>query len=215
MAQQNARNRISRRGILTGAGAGGVAAVAAAVTTGGPAAAAPGDPVVQGADNNAGADPTILRSTSDAATLDVRNTATVAVEATGFDAGVIGYSSNGNGLIGRSDIGYGIIGVAGEAGGIGIVASAPDEYGKTALAVRGQTRFSRSGTVTVPAGANSVTVTGLHVYASTRALALAQRSTAAWVKAAVPNPATGELRLHLNAAAPAGGVPVAWWLLEA
>ena len=32
------------------------------------------------------------------------------------------------------------------AGGVGVVASAPDEYSKTVLAVRGQTRFSRSGT---------------------------------------------------------------------
>ncbi|GAA1503440.1 hypothetical protein GCM10009827_015590 [Dactylosporangium maewongense] len=215
MANQKPSNRLSRRGILTGAGAGGVAAVAAAMTTATPAAAAPGDPVLQGADNNAGTESTVLRSTSDAATLDVRNTATVAVDATGFDAGVLGYSSNGNGVIGRSDIGYGVIGVAGDLGGIGVVASAPDEYSKTALSVRGQTRFSRSGLATVPAGASSVTVTGLHLYASTRALALAQRSTAVWVKAAVPNPATGELRLHLNAAAPAGGVPIAWWLLEA
>jgi hypothetical protein len=214
MAQQQSANRLSRRGILTGAGAGGVAAVAAAVITTGPAGAAPGDPVVQGADNNAGAASTVLRSTA-ATTLDVQNTATVAVEATGFDAGVIGYSSNGNGLIGRSDIGYGIIGIAGDAGGIGVVASAPDEYSKTALAVYGQTAFSRSGTATVPAGANSVTVSGLQVYATTRALALAQRSTAVWVKAAVPNPATGQLRLHLNAAAPAGGLPIAWLLLEA
>jgi hypothetical protein len=213
MTQQQAASRLSRRRILTAAGAGGVAA-AAAVATAGPAAAAPGDPVVQGADNNAAAASTVLRSTADAATLDVRNTATVAVEATGFDAGVVGYSSNGNGLIGRSDIGYGVIGVAGDLGGVGVVASAPDELSKTALAVRGQASFSRSGTATVPAGASSVTVTGLHVYASTRALALAQRNTAVWVKAAVPNPATGQLRLHLNAAAPAGGVPVAWWLLE-
>ncbi|MEV4510923.1 hypothetical protein AB0K00_18370 [Dactylosporangium sp. NPDC049525] len=215
MAQQNPANRLSRRGVLTGAGAGGVAAVAAAVTTTAPAAAAPGDPVVQGADNNAGAASTVLRSSADAATLDVRNTATVAVEATGFDAGVVGYSSNGNGLIGRSDLGYGVIGLAGDLGGVGVVAFAPDEFSKTALVVHGQTRFSRSGTATVPAGANSVTIAGLQVYASTRALALAQRSTAVWVKAAVPNPATGQLRLHLNAAAPAGGLPVAWWLLEA
>ncbi|GAA3241321.1 hypothetical protein ACFO1B_08050 [Dactylosporangium siamense] len=213
MVQQNSTNRLSRRGILTGAGAGGVAAVAAAVTTTGPAAAATGDPVVQGADNNAGADTTVLRSTSGDATLDVRNTATVAVDADGFDAGVIGFSSNGNGLIGRTDIGYGVIGIAGGPGGVAVVASAPDEYGKTALSVRGQAQFSRSGTTTVPAGANSVTVSGLHLYASTRAFALAQRNTAAFVKAAVPDPATGQLRLHLNIAAPAGGVPVAWWLL--
>ncbi|MET7424326.1 hypothetical protein [Dactylosporangium sp. NPDC005555] len=215
MAQQKPANKLSRRGILTGAGAGGVAAIAAAVTTVSPAAAASGDPVVQGADNNAGAASTVLRSTADTATLDVRNTATVAVDATGFDAGVVGYSSNGNGLIGRSDIGTGVFGAAGDLGGIGVVASAPDEFSKTALDVRGQARFSRSGTATVPAGASSVTVSGLHVFTSTRALAVAQRNTAVWVKAAVPNPATGQLRLHLNAAAPAGGVPIAWWLLEA
>lgn len=225
--QPKAKGRISRRGMLAGVGAGGAAAVAAVVAGGGPAGAAPGDPVVQGADNNAGTAGTILRADLSGATLDVRNTVTggganvglaasgdVGVDASGFDGGVVGFSSNGNGVVGRSDIGFGVVGTASDLGGIGVVASAPDEFSKTALDVRGQVHFTRSGVATVPAGASSVTVSGLKVYGSTHALATAQRSTAAWVKAAVPLPATGQLRLHLNGAAPAGGVPVAWWLLE-
>ncbi|MFB9180364.1 hypothetical protein ACFFX1_19645 [Dactylosporangium sucinum] len=223
MTQQESAKRIGRRGMLTGLGA---AAVGASVLAAGPAGAAPGDPVVQGADNDAGAAGTILRSTAAGATFEVRNavgvggavgvkaSADVGVDASGFDAGVVGFSSNGNGLVGRSDLGYGVVGAASDLGGIGVVASAPDEFSKTALDVRGQVRFARSGVVTVPAGATSATVTGLQVYASTHALAVAQRSTAVWVKAAVPVQASGQLRVYLNAAAPAGGVPVAWWLLE-
>lgn len=225
MTQQESAKRIGRRGMLTGLGAAAAGAGALALGSG-PVGAAPGDPVVQGADNDAGGAGTILRSTAGGATLEVRNavgvggavgvkaSADVGVDASGFDAGVVGFSSNGNGLVGRSDLGYGVIGTASDLGGVGVVAAAPDEFSKTALDVRGQVRFARSGVVTVPAGATSATVAGLQVYTSTHALAVAQRNTAVWVKAAVPNPGTGQLRVHLNAAAPAGGVPVAWWLLE-
>ncbi|GAA2629660.1 hypothetical protein GCM10010399_71950 [Dactylosporangium fulvum] len=229
MHQDNRKQHVSRRGMLAGLGAGGAAAVAAAVTGGSPAAGDPGDPVGQGADNNAGTTSTILRSNLTGATLDVRNTvgssgggsvavkanAEVGVDANGFDAGVVGFSSNGNGVIGRSDIGFGVVGTATGPGGVGVVASAPDEFSKTALDVRGQVHFTRSGVATVPAGATSVTVSGLHIFGSTHALAVAQRNTAVWVKAAVPDQASGQLSLHLNAKAPSGGVPVAWWLLEA
>jgi hypothetical protein len=57
-----------------------------------------------------------LRSNGDGAALKVINTATVAVEADGFDAWVIGFSSNGNG----------VIGIASGPGGVAFVASEPD-----------------------------------------------------------------------------------------
>jgi len=183
-----------------------------------------------GAGKDAGSTTSILHSTAAGAVLDVETPATtggsqiavkahstlgVGVDAAGFDNGVVGFSSNGNGLLGQTDIGFGVIGVAGGPGSVGVVASAPDEFSKTALSVRGQTRFSRSGVATVRANTSTVTVTGVAIYDSTRALATAQQSTTVWVKAAVPNAVAGTLTLVLNAKAPAGGVTIAWWLLEA
>jgi hypothetical protein len=84
-----------------------------------------------------------------------------------------------------------------------------------ALNVRGVASFTRSNVATVPAGATSVVVNvqgGLT--ATSHVLATMQTTTAAnvGVKSATPNTATGKITIRLTAAAPTGGISVAWFV---
>jgi hypothetical protein len=115
----------------------------------------------------------------------------------GATAGVEGGSGAGSGVYGHAQ------------GGIGVRAEATSG---TALQVTGKAKFSRSGIVTVPAGSASTTVSLAGVTASSMVVATAQQNGSVFVKAAVP--AGGSFKIFLTGNAPAGGLKVAYFVLN-
>ncbi|MBM0234395.1 hypothetical protein JNW91_22685 [Micromonospora sp. STR1_7] len=98
------RRRLLRRAGTVAAGLAGTGVVGAAAATS--AEAAPGDPVLQGADNNAGASATTLRSSSDTATLRLAN-AKVTTDPSGkvLTAPALRLAPNGTGISGQAEVG--------------------------------------------------------------------------------------------------------------
>src|SRR6266545_4792335 len=111
-----------------------------------------GDPVVQGAVNDAVDATTTLTAKFSGTTLVVNNT----MGSSGSHVGAIEATvACGNGVVGTTTVGFGVLGSADTAGGVGVVANsatATDTYGILALDVRGPARFRRCGVVQVPAG---------------------------------------------------------------
>ena len=108
-------------------------------------------------------------------------------QATGTGVGVYGDTVNGTGVVARSTNG-------------------------TALSVAGKATFSRSGTIVVPAGTSARTVTLAGVTTASMVLATSQQNAAVFVKSAVP--ASGSFTIRLSGTAPAGGVKVAYFVLN-
>ncbi len=106
---------------------------------------------------------------------------------------------------------YGLYGVTTTASGTGVraVNSAP---GGTALRVDGKASFSRSGITTIAAGTASMTISLAGVSTSSMVVATAQQNGDVFVKAAVP--AGGSFKLFLSGNAPAGGLKVAYFVLN-
>lgn len=71
--------------------------------------------------------------------------------------------------------------------------------------------FSRSGLITITAGAASKKITLAGVTPASMILATAQQDTTVSVRSAVP--ASGSFTLHLTGKAPAGGLKVAYFVL--
>jgi hypothetical protein len=101
--------------------------------------------------------------------------------------GVFGDTTNGTGVIARSTTG-----------------TAPD--------VRGKAKFSRSGQVTIAAGTATKKITLAGVTTASMILATAQQDGAVFVRSAVP--ASGSFTIHLTGKAPAGGLKVAYFVLN-
>jgi hypothetical protein len=121
--------------------------------------------------------------------------------------GVGGTSTSGTGAHGVSSTGIGVLGEC--PSGTGVRAT-----GKTALSVQGPTVFSRSGTLTVAAGASSATKTGVTLTAASLVLATLQQDRAGvWVRSAVPNVAASSFTVHLSKAVSAS-TGVAWFILN-
>ena len=78
--------------------------------------------------------------------------------------------------------------------------------------MNGKAKFSRSGIVTVSAGSASTTVSLAGVSASSMVVVTAQENAAAYVKAAVP--AAGSFTIYLTGNAAAGGLSVAYFVLN-
>jgi hypothetical protein len=116
---------------------------------------------------------------------------------------------SGTGVEGGTGSGSGVYGHA--QGGIGVRASASTTSG-TALQVVGKAKFSRSGIVTIAAGTASMTVNLAGVTTSSMVVATAQQNVNVFVKAAVP--AGGSFKIFLNGNAPAGGLKVAYFVLN-
>jgi hypothetical protein len=154
------------------------------------------------------------------------------VRARGGVYGVEGISGTGSGVYGHNFSSTGI-GVKGETGGVGsgVYGVATDTgvgvYGDTAkgtgvlaratgtgtaLSVTGKAVFSRSGMVTIPAGATSRTVTLAGVTTASMVMALSQQNSTVFVRAATA--AAGSFTIRLSAAAPAGGLKVAYFVLN-
>ena len=135
--------------------------------------------------------------------------------------GVLGHSTDssaGIGVEGESDgAGSGVYGLA-NAAGVGVFGDTTNGTGVlarstngTALDVRGKVSFSRSGLITITAGAASKKITLAGVTPASMILATAQQDTTVSVRSAVP--ASGSFTLHLTGKAPAGGLKVAYFVL--
>lgn len=128
-------------------------------------------------------------------------------------SGIFGINYGGGyGVAGRSNAANGI-GVYGEAfgtDGVGLYANSGG--GGTALQVIGKAAFSRSGTWTIPAGANhavlSLDVTPTSVIFAT----LQQHAVGFRVESAVPH--NGSFTIWINKPAPAGGLSVGWFVIN-
>lgn len=107
----------------------------------------------------------------------------------------------GIGLEGNAS-GEGVIAVYALAYGnraIGVAAYAPLENDGAALYVNGRAVFSSSGRIVVAAGATSGSQSGLTLSAAALVIATIQQDLPdVVVRAAVPNPATGTVTVHLN-----------------
>ncbi len=135
--------------------------------------------------------------------------------------GVLGSSatSTGIGVEGESSgSGSGVYGLA-NSNGVGVFGDTSNGTGVlarstngTALDVRGKATFSRSGQVTVAAGTASTKVTLAGVTTASMILATAQRDGTVFVRSAVP--AAGSFTIHLTGKAPAGGLKVAYFVLN-
>lgn len=129
--------------------------------------------------------------------------------------GVFGLSVGGtsDGVVGKSRTGRGVVGDATGAG-TGVFASASVSRGGTALQVNGVARFNRSGIATVPAGSNSVTVTGVSLTSASFVVATIQGALANNAVAAVyVTPSTSRVKIVLQEAA-AVNVKVGWVALS-
>lgn len=130
------------------------------------------------------------------------------------DGGTFGVFATGTeyGVYARGTA-HGVYGEATAVGGAGV--DAAGSSGALALRVTGKATFSRSGVVTVGAGTAAKTVTLSGVSASSMILATAQQSSSVSVKAAVPAvPSNGSFRILLTGNAPAGGLKVAYFVLN-
>jgi len=130
--------------------------------------------------------------------------------------GIFGDSYSGDGVYGNTDYGYGVFGQAGGQNGVGVGCNGPN--GTWALKVFGRAQFTRSGVTKVPAGRSSVTTYGVGLSPISHVLATLQTHAAGVaLQAAVPNlsgPNHGKITIYLTASAPAGGVKVAWFVLD-
>jgi hypothetical protein len=110
-------------------------------------------------------------------------------------------------------------GVAGQApdalGFVGVAATAGDAG--TALRVTGRAQFSRSGNASVPAG-RSFVIVNVAGELTSGSLVLATpmfNRSGVYVQSAVPNPATGQIRINLNkVASSSSATPIAWFVIN-
>jgi hypothetical protein len=137
-------------------------------------------------------------------------------------------SAQGTGVSGEG-AGYGVQGTTPNPNGVGILAD--NTGGGTALKVAGKSTFtgaatlqngvtisgkstfSRSGLIDA-GGSSQLVKTGVGLTSSSYVLATLQtNSPGAYVRAAVPNPATSTITIYLNTSAPAGA-KVAWFVVN-
>jgi hypothetical protein len=96
------------------------------------------------------------------------------------------------------------------AAGVGVLAQ--NTAGGTGLQVAGSAVISRSGIITVAAGASSATVTGVTLTSASLVLAtLQQNLSGIWVRAAVPKTAGSSFTVYLNKTVSVGA-RVAWFV---
>jgi hypothetical protein len=170
-----------------------------------------------------------------------KSTSNTGVYGTGNTTGVYGIGTNtgvegsasagGTGVYGHNagSTGIGVHGQTGGSGsavfgeatsiGVGVFGRAPyatalrsDSANGIALQVNGKAKFSRSGIATVAAGASSLNVSLPGVTTSSMVIATAQQNGNVSVKAAVPS--GGSFKLFLTGNAPAGGLKVAYFVLN-
>ena len=122
-------------------------------------------------------------------------------------AGVSGSSNTESGVAGSSKTGSGVFGSS--QGGTGVLAA-----GKRALWVLGPAVFSRSGTLSIPAGRTSATQRGVPLTSASLVLVTAQNDVPGMaVRSAVPDVASRSFTVHL-AKAVTRVVTVAWFVVN-
>jgi hypothetical protein len=131
--------------------------------------------------------------------------------------GVIGQSQREFGIGVEGDAsgngGVGVFGAATGTRGVGVYATAPSPD-SAALQVNGRAVFGSSGRLVVPAGATSATQVGVVLTQASLVLAVLQEDRpGVAVRAAVPDPATGSVTIHLNQAPPAD-TAVGWFVVN-
>jgi hypothetical protein len=135
-------------------------------------------------------------------------------------SGVVAFATDdsGAGVEGITSAGHGVHGRAAAAAGIGVFAE--NAAGGTALHANGTssftgvTLFSRSGSLTVRAGKDSVTKTGIKLTAASLVLATLQQLRAGvYVQAAVTNVAGKSFTVHLSKKVTAN-TAVAWFVIS-
>lgn len=135
-----------------------------------------------------------------------------AVHAENQEVGGIGVQSvtpDGTGVASFSFEGTGVQGQS--TNGTGVLARS---FNATALEVDGESEFSRSGRVTIPAGATSVVVPGVALSASSMVLATLQNNRVdTWLRSAVPSTSADTITISLNKQAPLD-TKVAWLVIE-
>jgi hypothetical protein len=176
----------TRRALLGAAAAGAVGLTAATLRVPAPAAAASGDDLVLGEDNDAGADETTITSTNPFRTLKATGSGAYALagEGTGAEStGVVGIGSGpGTGVRGVSPSGVGLSGESETGHG---------------LKVDGRAGFSTAGWVSVAKDRRTVTVTAPWIKAASLVLATIQRDRPdVWVRGVVVS--DGSFRIFLN-----------------
>jgi hypothetical protein len=185
-----------------------------------------GDPVRLGMGNMASAG-TNISTTFGGFTVTTVDQVGAAVTGAGNQYGVFGTTEAGDGVRGVTfDSGHAGAGVYGEnrgdtfSGGSGVVGIADNNIGVsaissngTALSVSGVASFTRSGRVTIPAGARKVVITDITLSGASMVLALTQQAGAPAVRAAVPDVAKDRFTIYLAKAASAD-VVVAWFVLS-
>jgi hypothetical protein len=213
------RSRWSLAVVAVAAGA----LVAGALVVPSGAAATQGQPIIAGQGNTA----------TDTTTLENSRQDGIGLIVTGQDIALAGHvdADGGTGVYGDSSFPTGIgvegevtgtgSGVYGHATGVGVGVNGQSESGTgvyaqsnsgTSLNVVGKARFSRSGVVTVVAGSSSRTVHLAGVTVSSMVLATAQQAKTVYVQAAVP--ASDAFSIRLTGPAPAGGLKVAYFVLN-
>jgi hypothetical protein len=197
---------------------------AAVIVGGGVAGAANGDPILLGFGNTSTSGTSINSSSGFGLVVGTNDPSSTAAGILGQGPiGVKGESVSGTGVHGTttSNTASGVVGInsAGSfSGGSGVVGIAHNNFGVsaisangTALAVEGVAVFSRSGRVTVPAGAKKVTV-NVELGNGSAVLATAQQKGPASVAAAVPNAAADSFTIFLTRRTTNPAV-VAWFVL--
>jgi hypothetical protein len=148
----------------------------------------------------------------------------------GGRAGVLGISTNGVGVAGQAagttDQATGVQGLGGRRGvhgrsietgvrSIGVLAEASFPTA-TALAVNGVLRATRVGRATIPAGTQVKTIPLSPLTGTSLVLAIARKASGTIAVQAVTVKTTSptSFTIRLNANAPAGGMPVAWVVID-
>jgi hypothetical protein len=169
--------------------------------------------------SNLGSGPGVTGSSSSGSGVD--GTGAVGVHGSGL-TGVSGSSG--------ASVGFGVYGSATKAGGIGVFAVGADvalkAEGRTRLngplSVSGPARFNtrtlfaRSGMLLIPQGSSKGTRAGIALTSGSVVLATIQGNIAhVWIQGVSKvTGSSGSFTVHLNKAAPAGGVTVGWFVLN-
>ncbi len=215
MDERTSRRRLLGVGIAAAAAAGGLGAAAT------PAAAADGDPLLLGRENQADNTAVITMTSGQAAihAISRADDGALVGENTGNDGyglrgsgAYIGVNATGGqiGVYSVSDYGVGVKALTYD--GVAVHASTAVDAG-LALDVDGAVRLSRSGVAVVPAGSRSVTVAA-DVRVTSHVLATVQtRQQGCVIEAAVPAPSTRSFTVYLSRDTRTA-VAVAWMLLD-
>lgn len=130
-------------------------------------------------------------------------------------ATIIGSGSAEDRAVSIKGIGFGraigVVGAAQSGGGIGLLGLADED--SIALKVDGKAVFSRSGKEQIPAGSRKAVVALPGVTQASLILATLQQQAAGFtVESAMP--LADKFVIRLNKPAPAGGLPVAWFVVN-